>query len=119
MSALLKIEDDVFCFLNGAFFEAVMMSIETSDPAVAKTLEEAIAVNFLLLPFEETETRAKLRKLVHDRFEELLRRGVDDPIMKHHEGSWLRFYKEETEAVVHMLRTGTSPPPPYGPVRAK
>ncbi len=118
MSALISIDDDVYCFLNGAFFEVVMTSIKSTDPPVAAALEEAIAVNFMQLECEEPETREKLRRLIHERFEELLRRGADDPISKEYDTVWPR-YKESVEEVVHMFRTGTSPPPPDGPVRAK
>ena len=119
MSALISIDKDVCCFLNGALFEVVLTSIRSTDPPVAAALEVAIAVDFILLEREEPETREKLRRLIHDRFEELLRRGADDPLMKDREGSWLRAYKEQAQAVVHMFRTGTSPPPPDRPERAK
>ncbi len=119
MSAIVSLDKDVYCFLDGAFFEVVMASIESTDPPVAAALETAIAINFILLEHQEPETREKLRRLIHERFEELLRRGADDPLMKDREDSWLRAYKEQAQAVVHMFRTGTSPPPPDRPVRAK
>ena len=118
MSAIVSLDKDVYCFLDGAFFEVVMASIESTDPPVAAALETAIAVNFILLQHQEPETREKLRRLIHERFEELLRRGADDPISKEHEGIW-PWYEKSVEEVVHMFRTGTSPPPPDRPVREK
>jgi hypothetical protein len=118
MSALISLEKGVSCFLNGALFEVVLTSIRSTDPPVAAALEVAIAVDFILLERQEPETREKLRRLIHERFEELLRRGADDPISKEHEGIW-PWYEKSVEEVVHMFRTGTSPPPPDGPVRAK
>ncbi len=118
MSALISLEKGVSCFLNGALFEVVLTSIRSTDPPVAAALEEAIAVNFILLEREEPETREKLRRLIHERFEELLRRGADDPISKEYDTVWPS-YKATVEEVVHMFRTGTSPPPPERPERAK